>query len=238
MSILVVSVPLKSESGSAVTSKVVAQAYFDHVFCWFGVPTSLLSDRGPQFRSSFWHELWLLLGTTVKHSTPHTPHSHGDVERQNRVINELFRTLLQDQFTSLEGSWDDYVKLIQFTMNTTVVSRTGMTPLFLFFGRQPRVPATLYMPTTALDPASLEFVEAFRTRLQAARDHARSEQCKLLKTLNDRRDPRQTFKVGGYAWLKSDECPIPGDKHFRLPWAGPYKVVAVTPSTEIGRAHV
>ena len=66
---LVVLVPLKSESGASVTSKVVAQAYFDHVFCWFGVPKTLLSDRGPQFRSRFWHELWLLLGTTVKHST-------------------------------------------------------------------------------------------------------------------------------------------------------------------------
>ena len=228
---LVVLVPLKSESGASVTSKVVAQAYFDHVFCWFGVPKTLLSDRGPQFRSRFWHELWLLLGTTVKHSTPHTPHSHGDVERQNRVINELFRTLLQEQFSSLQASWEDYVKLIQFTMNTTVVSRTGMTPLFLFFGRHPRVPATLHMPTTSLDPASLEFVESFRTRLQSARDQARQEQCKLLQTLNARRDPRQTFQVGGYAWLKSDECPIPGDKHFRLPWAGPYKVVALTPST-------
>ena len=228
---LVVLVPLQSAPGSPVSSQVVARAYFEHVFCWFGVPKVLLSDRGPQFRSGFWHELWALLGTTVKHSTPHTPHSHGDVERQNRVINEMCRSLLQEQFTALHSSWDEYVKLIQFTMNTTVVGRTGMTPLFFFFGRQPRVPATLDMPTTSLDPASIEFVESFRSRLQAARDQARMEQCTLLKTLNSRRDPRLQFHVGGFAWLRSEECPIPGDKHFRLPWAGPYKVVAVTPST-------
>ena len=76
-----------------ITATRVAQAYIKHVFPWFGLPASLLSDRGPQFRSKLWHEIWRLLGTTVKHSTPHTPHSHGHVERANRIINEMLRTL-------------------------------------------------------------------------------------------------------------------------------------------------
>ena len=79
---LVVLVP-KSNQAASITALEVVKAFVDHVFCWFGVPTAILSDRGPQFRSAVWHQIWLLLGTTVKHSTPHTPHSHGDVELQN-----------------------------------------------------------------------------------------------------------------------------------------------------------
>ena len=85
---LVVLVPMSNQAAS-ITALEVAKAFVEHVFCWFGVPSAILSDSGPQFRSAIWHQIWMLLGTTVKHSTPHTPHSHGDVERQNRIINEM-----------------------------------------------------------------------------------------------------------------------------------------------------
>ena len=53
-----------------------------NAFRWLGVPQTILSDRGPQFRAEGWHQILDLLGTTVTHSAPHTPHSHGDVDRR------------------------------------------------------------------------------------------------------------------------------------------------------------
>ena len=82
---VVILAPMKS-----TTAIEVAQAFVEHVFCWFGMPQSFLSDRGPQFRSAVFHEICNMLGSSVKHSTPHTPHSHGDVERQNRIILMIF----------------------------------------------------------------------------------------------------------------------------------------------------
>jgi hypothetical protein len=227
---LVILVPMSNQAAS-ITALEVAHAFVDHVFCWFGVPTSILSDRGPQFRAAVWHQIWGLLGTTVKHSTPHTPHSHGDVERQNRIINEMLRVMLQRQFPDILPRWNEYVKLIQFAMNNAMVTRTGMTPLFFFFGRHPRVPATLHLPQTSLDPRSLEFVLAFQNRVQQALDKGREGQVQLLDAMSSRRDATVQFQVGQEAWLKSDECPIPGNKHFKLPWTGPFRIIAVTPST-------
>ena len=230
LSKLVVLVPMSNQA-AAITALEVAKAFVDHVFCWFGVPTSILSDRGPQFRSAVWHAIWTLLGTTVKHSTPHTPHSHGDVERQNRIINEMLRSMLQSQFPDILPRWNEYVKLIQFTMNNSLVSRTGMTPLFFFFGRHPKVPASLHLPQSSLDPRSLEFVVAFQNRVQQALDRGREGQIRLIRAMDARRDPTVHFQVGQSAWLRSDECPIPGDKHFKLPWTGPFVITAVTAST-------
>ena len=116
-----------SNQAASITALEVAQAFVDHVFCRFGVPSFILSDRGPQFRAAVWHQIWELLGTTVKHSTPHTPHSHGDVERQNRIINEMLRVMLHGQFPDILPRWNEYVKLIQFAMNNALVTRTGMT---------------------------------------------------------------------------------------------------------------
>jgi hypothetical protein len=116
-------------------------------------------------------------------------------------------------------------------MNNALVNRTGMTPLFFFFGRHPRVPASLDLPQTSLDPRSLEFVTSFQNRVQQALDRGKESQVQLIRDMAPRRDPTVQFRVGDQAWLRSDECPIPGNKHFKYPWTGPFTILAVTPST-------
>ena len=57
---------------------------------------------------------------------------------------------------------------------------------------------------------------------------------KLVQRLDAQRDPRVKFIVGGSALLSAEDlsqAAIPANPHFRLPWAGPFPVVAVTPST-------
>ena len=106
------------------------------------------------------------------------------MERQNRICNETFRALLHDQFPFIEARWDEYAPLLQFALNAAQVSRHGMSPLFFFFGRQPRWPAAVELPATSLDPQSLEFVTAFKTRLQEALDVGRLGQIKLIERMD------------------------------------------------------
>ncbi len=99
---LVVLIPMRG-----TTALEVAKAFVKHVFCWFGAPLSLCSDRGPPFHSAVMHEIFSMLGSTLKISTPHTPHSHGEIERQHRIINELQRILYQGQFPNILARWDE-----------------------------------------------------------------------------------------------------------------------------------
>ena len=139
--------------------------------------------------------------------------------------------MLHSQFPDILPRWNEYVKLIQFAMNNALVTRTGMTPLFLFFGRHPRVPASLHLPQTSLDPRSLEFVTAFQNRIQQALDRGREGQIQLIRSMTQNRDPTVQIQIGQKVWLRADECPIPGNKHFKFPWTGPFDVKAVTAST-------
>ena len=223
---VIVLVPMKGTSALAV-----AEAFIQHVFCWFGAPLSLCSDRGPPFHSAVMHEIFTLLGSSIKHSTAHTPHSHGEIERQHRIINELQRILNQGQFPQIVARWDEYAKLIQFMLNSAVVERHGMSPLFFFFGRQPRLPASPAHSADALDPASLEFVLSFQTRLQEALDVGRLAQIQLIESLDKQRDPRNTLAVGDWAYVNADITPLPGNSHFRVKYAGPFLVKAVSVST-------
>jgi hypothetical protein len=223
---LVVLAPVRS-----ATAVEVAEVFVQQVFCWFGMPQSFFSDKGPEFRSAVFHEICRMLGTSVKHSTANTPHSHGDVERQNRIINDVLRTMSQDQFPDLLARWDEHIKLIQFTLNAAVVHRHGMSPLFFFFGRNPRVPLTVDLPVAATDPQSMDFVLSFQNRLRQAWDVGREGQVQMVAAMDKLRDPTLQYKVGEWAWLASSETPMPGEKHFRCTWTGPFRILATTMST-------
>jgi hypothetical protein len=69
-------------------------------------------------------------------------------------------------------------------------------------------------------------VESFQNRVQQALDRGREDQVHLIRDMTPRRDPAVHFRVGDQAWLQADECPIPGDKHFKFPWTGPFPIVA------------
>jgi len=166
----------------------------------------------------------------VRHSTPHTPHSHGDVERQNRIINDLLRTSFE-RYPDIRPKWETYAKILQFTMNSQVVERHGMTPLFFFYGRHPRMPSSLSLPTVVMDPLSLEFVESFSTRLQQALDVGRECQVRMAEALDAKRDARYAYQVGGWAFLASSETPVPGENHFQCKWQGPFPITATSTST-------
>ena len=116
-------------------------------------------------------------------------------------------------------------------LNTAVVERHGMSPLYFFFGRQPRLPASPAHSPEALDPAALEFVLSFKTWLQEALDVGRLAQRQLIEKMDKNRDPDHSLVVGDWAYVDADITPIPGNPHFRVKYAEPFFVKAVTTST-------
>ena len=58
----------------------VARHFLHHVFRHFGLHDSLISDRGPQFASTFARELAQLLHYDVKLSTAYHPQTDGQME--------------------------------------------------------------------------------------------------------------------------------------------------------------
>jgi len=65
LSKLVILSPMKD-----ITALAVAQVLIDELYCWFGMPISILTDRGAQFQSAVFHEICTLLGMSIRHSTP------------------------------------------------------------------------------------------------------------------------------------------------------------------------
>ena len=58
----------------------VAQLFFAHIVCAFGVPQSVIHIYDPRFTSLFWKELWTLLGCKVSATTAYHPQGDSQTE--------------------------------------------------------------------------------------------------------------------------------------------------------------
>ncbi len=72
------------------SARETAVAVIDHVFRIHGLPTDVVSDRGPQFISKFWREFCRLLGASVSLSSGFHPQSNGQTERANQDLEWVF----------------------------------------------------------------------------------------------------------------------------------------------------
>ena len=73
----------------SVTAREVARFVYENIYCRFGVPLEILSDRGPDFRGDLVGGLMRKLGIAHRHSTPYYPQCNGLVEKMNGMIIKM-----------------------------------------------------------------------------------------------------------------------------------------------------
>ena len=83
-------VPLIKLPSASETAHLLVQ----HVIRLHGIPTDIVSDRGPQFISRFWKAFCTLLGTTVSLTSGFHPQSNGQTERANQCLETVLRLSL------------------------------------------------------------------------------------------------------------------------------------------------
>jgi len=73
---------------SNITAEGTANLYRDHVWKCFGLPSKLITDRGPQFTASFSCSLCTSLGISQAMSTAYHPQTDGQMERVNQSLEQ------------------------------------------------------------------------------------------------------------------------------------------------------
>ena len=151
-------VPYASQriSGDAANVRADAQhvvdVIFDQVVRRWGMPRTVSSDRGSQFTSHLWTELWRRTGTSPNLTTAYRPQGDGSSERFIQTISGLLRAQVANMSDASE--WDSAVGAIEFAYNDSVHSATGFTPFQLAIGRDPLLPVSVLMhsvlPTASL----------------------------------------------------------------------------------------
>jgi transposase InsO family protein len=80
-----------------LNSEQIARLFLYHVWKHYGLPESIISDRGSVFISYFWSSLCKLLGIARKPSTAFYPEIDGQIEAANKEIERYLRTYVDYQ---------------------------------------------------------------------------------------------------------------------------------------------
>ena len=118
-----------------ITAEGTARLIFKNIIRYHGIPQSIVSDRDTRFTSSFWQELWKILGTKLNMSTSFHPQTDGQTERQNRTLEEYLRS-----FINLEqDNWDELLVSAEIAYNNSIHASTNYTPYYLNYGQHPNL---------------------------------------------------------------------------------------------------
>ena len=106
-----------------------------------GVPRVIYNDRGNQFISESWRDLWRLTGAKLAYSSAYHPQTQGVVERMNSVIEQCMRCTIHESGNIKE--WKRILSTVELVINSLPNKSTRFSPFYLNYGHEPILPMQL-----------------------------------------------------------------------------------------------
>ena len=190
----------------------------DHVFTMVGPPRRLHSDQGRNFESHILSELCKAFGVEKSHTTPYHPMGDGLVERMNRSLLSLLRTL-----TERQSDWEDHLQLLLFAYRTSQHSTTKLSPYEVLFGRNPPS-LQLPSPPTSTSPDPGDYSCQLQRKLMDLWEIVEANMTESAER-QKRNYPGQNLATPtvGQRVLLDDPARGKLDPH----WTGPWEVISV-----------
>ncbi|MBW0558015.1 hypothetical protein O181_097730 [Austropuccinia psidii MF-1] len=105
---------------SSITSLDLAHLFIKNIFSKNGLPSSMVSDRGSLFVSSFWTNLCQQLNISKDLSTAYHPEADGQTERVNQILEQYLWIYVSNH----QDGWNTWLPLAEFAYNSSDHSST------------------------------------------------------------------------------------------------------------------
>uniref|UniRef100_H3GL48 Reverse transcriptase n=1 Tax=Phytophthora ramorum TaxID=164328 RepID=H3GL48_PHYRM len=199
--------PVYIPTHTTATAEDTAKLFFNNVIRYYGIPSTIISDRDPKFTSRFWTALVNLMMIKAAMTSAHRAQADGQTERQNRTLEDSLRCSI-----SYHGNdWNEHLPMIEYAHATLVSSSSKLSPFFVDTGRKPT-----YLLDTGADAASVphsrvEHASRFVQHRQEVIERARKnllDAHATQKKFYDKRRAENPFKVGDLALLSTQDLKI------------------------------
>lgn len=182
-----------------IDAEGTAEIFRRTVFRRFGLPDTIISDRGPQFASRVFQETCKLLEIKSKMSTAYHPQTDGETERVNQELETYLRIFCQNA----PNDWAKLLPEAEFAHNQRAHSARPESPFYLMMGYHPKTietKAVTMIPSVENRLSRLNFI-----RKEAAAMHVVAQQ----RMAERQRSGWKPFQIGEKVWLEGRNLNIP-----------------------------
>jgi hypothetical protein len=205
----------------------VAKVLVEQVFCRFGVPIALLSDRGKEVDGRIMNEVCKLLDIDKMRTTSYKPSTNAAIERFHRTLNGMLGRVIAEN----QKDWDLWLPYVMAAYRSSQNESTSYSPNYLTLGREVRAPVDIVLgtgcnqlPVTEYD----DFVEQLKYRLHGAYDIVRrhlGQAAQRNKKYYDLRVKPIVYQVGDSVYYYSPRRTKGLQEKWQRKFSGPFEVV-------------
>jgi transposase InsO family protein len=219
-------IPVKSMS-----VKNTARILCRDVFAKHGLPLHALSDRGPQFTSSFMRYAYRAFGVDQRLTSSYHPQGNGQAENTNKGMEKFLRAHVNYK----QDDWVDWLWMAEFVANNSVSASTGVTPFFATRGTHPRmadVDINVMPPVATTGPRRLDehAAQEFALEMTKLHQHLRQEMARAQlaqsESANQLRRVHPNYDVGDLVYVSTRNWDTTRPtKKLDYRFAGPYRIL-------------
>lgn len=111
-------------------SKQIIKFLREDIFHCFGVPETIISDNGSQFKCKDFNKFLDNFGVKNIYTALYSPQANAS-ERVNRSINEALRAFIQND----QRDWDKFLSSINSSLRSSIHQSIGKSPYYVVFGQ-------------------------------------------------------------------------------------------------------
>ena len=194
-----------------------------------GVVDWIRTDNAQQFNAHIFKDFCRLMQIKIVNSLSYHPESNGKVERNMRILGDIFRTSGVTQNT-----WHSYLPMVQLAMNNAFNRNMNDSAFFVHYGFDPKLPYDMVSPRPILMNETLigsdsihESGVILQQTLLQIRDHL--IKCMDIASTKDqsvqnKKRKQRVLQPGDRAmvWLPLKESQ---SKKFHSHWYGPLRIL-------------
>jgi len=197
----------------------------------YGLPESIISDRGPQFMAGLIRELNEMLGINSKLSTAFHPQTDGQTERVNQELEQYLRMFIDHR----QEQWPEWLGTAEFAYNNKAHSSTQTSPFKANYGQDPRM--GFKGRKKGKYAGAEKFVEKMKEIQEEAKAALKKTQEDMRKYVDRKRSDIDEYKVGDLVMLSTKDLKyqMVGRRTEKLTkrFVGPYKIKEIISSNAV-----
>ena len=175
----------------SITAEQFGNLFGHTVFCSFDVPSSIVSNQGSIFTSTFWLALCHYLCIKRCLTMTFYPHTNSQTESQNQMLKQYLHAYMNYQ----QDDWARFLLMAEYAYNNAVNASTSLRPFKALMGYNPDFNIEIFQepePASQNAPKRIEELDALRRQLQASWEQARNAQKKYY----NKKHLKKSFDIG------------------------------------------